>query len=92
MKNLFICYNIIIITYNDQIDDLKQYISTTISQVNANMVSKTDLADLQAHIDFRLDEIQASIAESLSVANDTVDEQISAHDVRLTKLEQSTAH
>ena len=56
------------------------------------MVSKTDLADLQAHIDFRLDEIQASIAESLSVANDTVDEQISAHDVRLTKLEQSTTH
>jgi hypothetical protein len=97
---------------DDQIDDLKQYIAATISQVTADMATKSDIAtlkgdiatlksdvavlksdvaDLQTHVDSRLDEIQASIAESLSVTNDSVDEQISAHDVRITKLEQSSA-
>ena len=98
---------------DDQIDDLKQYIAATISQVTAGLattsdigvlksdlgvlksdvgVLKHDLAALRTHVDSRLDDIQASIAESLSVTNDVIDEQIIAHDVRIAKLEHLAAH
>ena len=115
---------------DDQIDDLKQYIAVTISQVTADMATKSDigvlkgdigtlkgdigtlkgdigtlkgdigvlkgyigllksdLVDLRTHVDSRLNELQASIADSLSVTNDSVEEQIVAHDVRLTRLEK----
>jgi len=92
---------------DDQIDDLKQYLAVTISQATADMATKSDLAvmatksdlavlksdlvALQTHVDSRFDEILDSIAESLSVANDSVDEQLSAHDLRITKLEQRAA-
>ncbi len=91
---------------DDQIEDLKQYFAVTISQATTEMATKSDLAVLQSdfstlkgafsvlqtHVDSRFDEILDSIAESLSVTNDSVDEQMSAHDLRITKLEQRTAH
>ncbi len=91
---------------DDQIADLKQYLATTISQATADVATKNDIAilksdivelrthveELRTHVDSRLDEIQSSIAESLSVTNDSVDEQIKAHDLRITRLEQLTTH
>jgi len=102
---------------DDQIQDLKQYITATVAQATADVVTtgdladmatksdlasmitksdladmaaKNDLIDMQRHINIRFDELQQSIAESLSVTNDSVDEQISAHNLRITKLEQLT--
>ena len=93
---------------DDQIDDLKQSLAVTISQATADMATKSDLAEmatksdlaelkgdfsaLKTHVDSRFDEVLESIAESLSVANDSVDEQLSAHNLRITKLEQHAAH
>ncbi len=76
---------------DDQFDDLKQYIAATISQATTDLVTKSDLAVMQTHVDSRLNEIQESIAESISVGNDSVDEHINAHNRRITKLEQLTA-
>jgi hypothetical protein len=86
----------------DQLNDLKQFIAATISQATAGMATKDDLMATKSDLDNgltilhtdinqRFDDIQSSISEIIAANNDTVDEQLTDHEQRLTKLEHQTA-
>ena len=81
------------------ITDLKRFITATISQQFADVATKDDLKGLAtkddvnavatglARVEQKLDDVQASIADALSASNDAVDDQLSDHEQRITKLE-----
>lgn len=87
----------------DQLNDLKQFITATVSQATAEMVTKDDLrnelakglnslhAEIRTEMNQRFDEVQAAISDIITSNNDSVDTQLEDHEQRLTKLEQQTA-
>jgi predicted transcriptional regulator len=79
----------------DQLNDLKQFIATTVSQATASMATKDDLqteiSKLKSELNQRFDEVQAAIAETISGTNDGNDEQLSNHEQRIARLEQQVA-
>lgn len=87
-----------------QLNDLKQFIATTVSQATA--ITKTDLKEelerglgslhnelgsLHNEMNHRFDEVQAAIAETISTTNDATDEHLDNHEARLVKLEHQPA-
>ena len=67
----------------DQLNDLKQFISVTVSQATAGMATKEDIDNLRL-------EVQDGFA-GVSEAIEQVNEQHTELDLRLTKLEQQAA-
>ena len=89
---------------DDQIDDLKQFITSVISGQTLSLRSdlrndlKTDLhGELQAvrrdikKIESKIDNLSDSVAQALDTSNDAVDAQLQDHEARLTNLEHQTA-
>jgi septal ring factor EnvC (AmiA/AmiB activator) len=74
----------------DQLNDLKQFIAATVSQATAGMATKDEVSDGFAGINQRLDEIQSSISDVIATNNDAIDEQLTDHEHRLTKLEHQS--
>ena len=75
------------------INDLKQFISTTISQqfaVSADDI-KTDILKEVRNLDAKIDTISSAIAEALDTNNEVVEAQLKYHESRITKLESTTA-
>ena len=72
-----------------QLSDLKQFITSTISQATADMATKNDIESLRQSMDTRFEEVQSAIAEAMSTTNDTVDEKLEDHEHRIGLLEQS---
>lgn len=75
------------------INDLKQFISTTISQqfaVSADDI-KTDILKEVRNLDAKIDTISSAIAEALYTNNEVVETQLKYHESRITKLESTTA-
>lgn len=66
-----------------QLDDLKQFITATVSQATADMATKTDIKRLEVKID--------DLDLKVDTISDTLNECLNDHEVRLTKLEQQTA-
>jgi polyhydroxyalkanoate synthesis regulator phasin len=78
----------------DVIDDLKQFITTTISQQLADVASKDDIADLKgdiARLDKKVDGLQAQVSDAIDASNEATDAQLKDHEQRITRLEQATA-
>lgn len=71
-----------------QLNDLKQFIAATVSQATADMATKDDIAQLRSEMHKGFDDTQSSVADALTNANDSTDDRLSDHDLRLTKLEQ----
>ena len=69
------------------IQDLKQFITSTISQQTANLATKEDVL----HIEKKIDELSDSVAEALETTNETSQSLHDDHESRITKLEQRTA-
>jgi len=89
---------------DDVIADLKQFISTTVSQqgqqLEDRLTARIDAVDekLSTRIDSveekltqRIDDLTAFVTEALDTANETAGEQLRNHERRITKLEQATA-
>jgi hypothetical protein len=85
----------------DQLNDLKQFITATVSQATAGMATKGDLMAtkdnlgngltiLRTDMNQRFDEIQSSISDIIATNNDAIDEQLTDHEQRLAKLEHQT--
>ena len=75
------------------INDLKQFISATVSQqfaVSADDV-KTDILKEVRNLDAKIDTISSAIAEVLDTNNEVVETQLKYHESRITKLESTTA-
>lgn len=74
---------------DDVAQDLKQFISATITQQTAGL--RGHIKRLEAKLDSvdkKIDNISLSIAEALDYTNEIVDSQHKDHDMRITKLEQ----
>ncbi len=67
---------------DDQLSDLMQFISATVSQVTADMATKDDIAMLGNKID--------DIELKVDTISETLNDQLNQHEVRINKLEQQT--
>ncbi len=85
---------------DDIVNDLKQFITATVSQQLANQTEDIleDVKKLEIKIDngnsklnHKVDDISISIGEALDTANDVVDKQIKDHENRISILEQKLA-
>jgi polyhydroxyalkanoate synthesis regulator phasin len=78
---------------DDTIQDLKQFITATISQVTAQQTSelKDEISSLDKKIDDRTEEILSAVGDSTNDRFDIVEEDISKLDTRVSKLESNLA-
>jgi hypothetical protein len=67
---------------DDQLDDLKQFITATVSQATADMATKDDIAALSNKID--------DLELKVDTISETLNDHLNQHEVRLNKLEQQT--
>lgn len=74
---------------NDEIiEDLKQFISTTVSGHFFEI--RTDIENLDNKLSTRIDNLSQSVADAIENTNETVHQQLIEHETRITKLEQKT--
>ncbi|MDQ2973229.1 MAG: hypothetical protein M3Q79_01980 [bacterium] len=76
---------------DDAIQDLKQFISATISQQTVNLATKDDIASLDKKLSSKIEDLSNSVAEALESTNEATDSQLKSHDTRITRLEQKAA-
>ncbi len=70
---------------NDEIiQDLKQFISATISQQTANLATRNDIERIEG----KIDEIQSAVEQSAIGFTTVVDDQVRDHEKRIVRLEQ----
>lgn len=70
---------------NAQLDDLKQFIETTVSQTEARLTQRIDA------IEKKLDDGFAGIGEAIEAVNQRTDERDAEADEHFTRLEQQAA-
>lgn len=81
-------------TNEELFTDLKQFITTAISQQMAGMATKDDIADLRTELktlDEKLDLIQDAVAESLTHTTQVTNATLQDHERRLRRLEHRPA-
>jgi hypothetical protein len=85
---------------DDVIQDLKQFIATTVSQqlssVHTEIKQLDDkltarIDDLDTKLTARIDDLSASVAEAMDTHGEVTEAQLSDHEQRITKLETKTA-
>ncbi len=78
---------------DDTLQDLKQFITATVSQVTAQQTSelKDEIVKLDKKIDDRTEEILSAVGDSVNDRFDIVEEDITKLDTRVTKLESNLA-
>ncbi len=86
----------------DTINDLKQFISATVSQQfaqqNIELEKRFEKIDERFEkiderfekIENKIDDLSASVADALDNSNNATQEQLNIHEQRITKLEHST--
>ncbi|MBI4033730.1 hypothetical protein HY379_01900 [Candidatus Saccharibacteria bacterium] len=82
------------------INDLKQFITVTVSQHIADVredINKLDhklsqeIKNLDNRLSRKIDDLSESVATAISTSNDEVDKQLQNHETRITSLETKTA-
>ncbi|MDZ7786051.1 MAG: hypothetical protein U5L95_02930 [Candidatus Saccharibacteria bacterium] len=90
---------------DDTIQDLKQFIATTVSQQTSDLATKEDITNLEKDISSlekniskldkklstKIDDLAASVGEALDTSNEAIDNQLEDHNKRISKLEQKAA-
>jgi len=90
---------------DDAIQDLKQFISTTISQQISDLATKEDISKLKSDISkleadisnldknlsSKIDDLSNSVSEALESTNETTGEQLRDHNQRIIKLEKKVS-
>jgi len=76
---------------DDIIQDLKQFITTTISQQTADLANKEDISNVDKKLSSKIDDLSNSVAEALESTNETTEDQLNDHNQRITKLEQKVS-
>lgn len=85
---------------NDEvINDLKQFISTTVSQQTSDIDERFQELDtkiderikrLDTKLSAKIDDLSSSVAEALDNSNEVTDTQLKDHERRIVNLEQKT--
>jgi hypothetical protein len=89
-------------TNEELFDDLKQFITATVSQsearltgriddVEQRMATKEDLKGVEQRLGQRIDDVQAAVGDAMSHVNEEVDGRLNDHDQRLRRLEHRAA-
>ena len=85
-------------TNEEMLQDLKQFITATVSQQMANVATKDDIADLRAELkadiaalNDKVDLVQDAIAEVVTHTDAVVKATLDDHEQRLRRLERHTA-
>ena len=85
---------------DDTIQDLKQFITATISQETADIKTdirgiktdvkgiKTDIKELDEKLSAKIDDLSSSVAEAIENTNEASHTQLNDHDKRILRLEQ----
>jgi polyhydroxyalkanoate synthesis regulator phasin len=89
-------YLIADMTNEELFRDLKQFIEATVSQQLAQVATKDDIAALDGRIsslDRKLDQVQGTVADTLSHVADALDDHEQVHDLerRVTRIEHRSA-
>lgn len=71
---------------DDVIHDLKQFISTTVSQQTSDIDERFE--KLETKLGGKIDDLSNSVAEAMASTNDETDNQLKDHEQRIFKLEQ----
>ena len=84
-------------TNEELLNDLKQFIATTVSQQTAGLATKDDIKSLRDElkgeirsVDQKVDAIQDAVAEALTQTNEALDATVQDHERRLKRLEHRT--
>ncbi len=77
----------------DVITDLKQFITTTMSQQLALQSEEFDrkLTSLENKLSTKIDNLGAAIADAIDDLNERTDKRFSSHNKRITRLERKAA-
>ena len=73
----------------DTINDLKQFITTTVSQQTSDI--RDDIEKLDNKLSGKIYDLSASVAEAMDNTNEAVDTQLKDHEARIGRLEQKAA-
>lgn len=75
------------------IEDLKQFIATTISQHLSLQLDdiREDMTKMEQHLSGQIRELSDSVAEAMTSSNDETGGRLKNHETRITKLEHKTA-
>ena len=73
----------------DILQDLKQFISSTVSQATADLAK--DISDLETNIDKRFNEVMAAVSDGVTESHDAVQQQFDDHEQRIVNLEAEIA-
>lgn len=81
---------------DEQIDDLKRFIASVISQQTAELSHRLDRVEGRlGHVEGKLDRLEKKMDDGFAGTADTIDKatnaQLDDHEQRLTKLEQQAA-
>lgn len=81
---------------DDTIQDLKQFITATVSQQVSDVRSdisdiRSDIAKLDIKLTTKIDDLSQSVAEALENSNQATDAQLKVHEQRIARLEQKAA-
>ncbi len=80
----------------DTINDLKQFISATVSQQTSDLRQDIQYLDkkidssikqLDVKLSTKIDDLSDSVAEALTASNDAIDRTIKDHEHRISRLE-----
>lgn len=82
-----LCLSRVHLVYNrrvneDQINDLKQFIASTVSQATADLATKDDVKNVENKVD--------DLDLKVDTISDTLNNDLNQLETRLTKLEQSS--
>lgn len=86
-RPVFAQYNSSTMDYSDLIDDLKQFITLSISQATSTLATKEDIGRLEQ----KIDSLQDAVSDAITTSNDATHEQLDNHEHRLVKLERRLA-
>ncbi len=92
---------------NDEIiQDLKQFIASTVSQQTSELGRRLDGVDMKLDkveqrldgveqrldgVESKIDDLSTFVADALDTTNETTDAQLKDHETRIVKLEQKAA-
>ena len=73
---------------DDIIQDLKQFIATTVSQEVTEV--RSDIKALDNKLTTKIDDLSNSVADAIENTNVTADSQLKEHEQRIARLEHKT--
>jgi hypothetical protein len=84
---------IILAMRDDTIQDLKQFISATVSQQASVLRAdiRADIENLDKKLSGKIDDLSASVAEAIDATNESTSAQLSNHEERIVTLEHKAA-